>query len=135
MIHQILIHNDPSKGESELLDRKERFFQKDQIRKRKSLWALSWIDTQAWSSNLFSINSHLSRVELSIILRTLIIWYEINIFSYRSWPKYQSHEKRSFIFKRHIIHQLLGHYDPSEGESELLTQREQFFQKVQIRKR
>ena len=64
-----------------------------------------------------------------------IIWYEITIFSYRSWPKYRSHGKRGFIFKRYIIHQLFSHNDPSEGESELLTQREQFFQKVQIRKR
>ena len=71
VIYKIIIHNNPSEGENELLTWRELAFQKVQIRKRKSLWAFSRIDTLASSLTRSSIYPHRWRVELSLIIKTL----------------------------------------------------------------
>ena len=79
--YKIFIHNNPSEGENELLPWKGLSFQTVQIRKRKSLWAFSRIDTLASSLTRSSIHPHRWRVELSIIIKTL----KITSMKKRSW--------------------------------------------------
>ena len=79
--YKIFIHNNPSEGENELLPWKGLSFQTVQIRKRKSLWAFSRIDTLASSLTRSSIYPHRWRVELSLIIKTL----KITSIKKRSW--------------------------------------------------
>ena len=94
--YKILIDNNPSEGENELLTWEGLSFQTVQIRKRKSLWAFSRIDTLASSLTRSSIYPHRWRVELSIIIKTL----KITSTKKRSWS--------SKIIVKHIAKSIIN---------------------------